>query len=92
MQWGRSPWARRALTELGASGKTARRRDDVARHRLTPQELQIGLALAEGLTTREAAGKLFLSPKTVEYHLRNVYDKLGIRSRDELQQALGATP
>ena len=55
------------------------------RHRLTPQEVQIGLALAQGQTIREAAAKLFLSPKTVEYHLRNVYDKLEIRSREELR-------
>jgi DNA-binding CsgD family transcriptional regulator len=44
------------------------------------------MLLAEGHTTREAAAKLFLSPKTVEYHLRNVYRKLGIHSREELAQ------
>jgi DNA-binding CsgD family transcriptional regulator len=47
-------------------------------------ELEIALLLAEGKTTREAAAAVFLSPKTVEYHLRHVYQKLGIRSRDEL--------
>ena len=46
------------------------------------------MTLAEGHTTREAATKLFLSPKTVEYHLRNVYRKLGVRSRDALAAAL----
>ena len=51
---------------------------------LTPQELQIALLLADGTTTREAAAAVFLSPKTIEYHLRNVYRKLGIRSREEL--------
>ena len=51
---------------------------------LTPQELQIALLLASGKTTREAAAALFLSPKTIEYHLRHVYQKLGIHSREEL--------
>ena len=50
------------------------------------------MMLAEGHTTREAAAKLFLSPKTVEYHLRNVYRKLGVRSRDALTAALGPAP
>ena len=44
--------------------------------------------LAGGRTTREAAAALFLSPKTIEYHLRNVYLKLGVRSRDELADAI----
>ena len=55
---------------------------------LTPQELQIALLLAAGRTTREAAAALFLSPKTIEYHLRSVYRKLGIRSREELAAAI----
>jgi DNA-binding CsgD family transcriptional regulator len=55
---------------------------------LTPQEFQIALLLAEGSTTREAAAKLFLSPKTVEYHLRSVYSKLGVRSRSALATAM----
>jgi DNA-binding CsgD family transcriptional regulator len=55
---------------------------------LTPQELQIARMLGSGRTTREAAAALFLSPKTVEYHLRHVYSKLGIRSRAELRSAL----
>ncbi|MDQ6771772.1 MAG: LuxR C-terminal-related transcriptional regulator, partial [Candidatus Dormibacteraeota bacterium] len=85
---GARPWAARALAELAASGEKARVRDDSSRHLLTPQELQVALALAEGRTTRGAAAKLYLSPKTVEYHLRNVYDKLEIRSREELAAAL----
>jgi len=48
---------------------------------LTPQELQIALLLVEGRTRREAANALFLSPKTIEYHLRNVCNKLGISTR-----------
>ena len=67
------------------------RRDESVRHRLTPQELQIALALAQGRTTREAAAKLFLSPKTVEYHLRNVYDKFEVRSREALRQIMAGT-
>jgi DNA-binding CsgD family transcriptional regulator len=55
---------------------------------LTPQELQIAVLLAEGRTTRQAAAALFLSPKTIEYHLRNLYRKLGIHSRDELFEAV----
>ncbi|MDX6582461.1 MAG: hypothetical protein QOI10_1645 [Solirubrobacterales bacterium] len=85
---GAAPWAERARTELLATGETARRRDPSTLDDLTPQELQIGLLLAGGQTTREAAAKLFLSPKTIEYHLRNVYRKLEIHSRDELAREL----
>lgn len=84
-QLGAAPWAERAMTELQASGETARVRDDTSRQQLTPQELQVAMTLAEGTTTREAAARLYLSPKTVEYHLRHVYDKLEIRSREELR-------
>jgi DNA-binding CsgD family transcriptional regulator len=86
---GATPWSQRALTELGAGAEVTGRRDESIRHRLTPQEVQIALALAQGQTNREAAAKLFLSPKTVEYHLRNVYDKLEIRSREELRAIMG---
>ena len=85
---GAAPWAERALTELQASGETARVREDTYRQQLTPQELQVAMTLAEGATTREAAARLYLSPKTVEYHLRHVYDKLEIRTRDELRDAV----
>jgi DNA-binding CsgD family transcriptional regulator len=82
------PWADRANAELAATGETLKRRDVDAIEELTPQELQIALLLTAGRTTREAAAALFLSPKTVEYHLRHVYQKLGIHSRDELTRAL----
>jgi DNA-binding CsgD family transcriptional regulator len=59
------------------------------RDALTPQELQIALLVTQGRTTRETAAALFLSPKTIEYHLRNVYRKLDVHSRDELAAALG---
>ena len=83
------PWAERARAELEATGEHLRRRDAAAADALTPQELQISLLLAEGRTTREAAAALFLSPKTVEYHLRHVYLKLGVNSREALMGALG---
>lgn len=86
---GARPWAERAHAELQATGETARRGDPSARDELTPQELQIALLLAEGRTTREAAAALFLSPKTIEYHLRHVYMKLDIHSREELRRAVG---
>ena len=85
---GATPWAELARTELAATGETARRRDPSTLDELTPQELKVSLLLAEGRTTRETAAALFLSPKTVEYHLRNTYRKLGIRSREELAAAL----
>jgi DNA-binding CsgD family transcriptional regulator len=85
---GAAPWAERARNELHATGETARRRDVSTIDQLTPQELQIATVLADGLTTREAAARLFLSPKTVEYHLRNAYRKLGVRTRRELVSAL----
>jgi DNA-binding CsgD family transcriptional regulator len=87
---GAAPWAERASAELRATGETVRRRDAASLDELTPQELRIALLLAEGQTTRQAAAALYLSPKTVEYHLRHVYLKLGINSRDALAQALRA--
>jgi DNA-binding CsgD family transcriptional regulator len=86
---GAEPWAERARVELLATGETARRRDASTLERLTPQEFQIAQLLAAGATTREAAARLFVSPKTVEYHLRSVYGKLGVSSRAALAAALG---
>jgi DNA-binding CsgD family transcriptional regulator len=60
---------------------------------LTPQELQVALVVAGGATNIEAGAQLFLSPKTIEYHLSNAYRKLGIRSRAELvRTVLSASP
>jgi DNA-binding CsgD family transcriptional regulator len=87
---GAAPWADHASAELEATGETARRRDASSIDQLTPQELRIALMLAEGTTTRQAAAALYLSPKTVEYHLRHVYLKLGVNSRTALTQALRA--
>jgi DNA-binding CsgD family transcriptional regulator len=77
-------WAERARVELRASGQTARRRDPSTREDLTSQELQIARFVAEGLTNREVAAQLFLSPRTVDFHLRNVFRKLGITARTQL--------
>jgi len=87
---GARPWADRARAELAATGETRLPRDASTSDGLTPQELQIALLLTGGKTTRETAAALFLSPKTVEYHLRHVYQRLGIHSRDELAQRLQA--
>ncbi|MGH2947717.1 MAG: LuxR C-terminal-related transcriptional regulator, partial [Solirubrobacteraceae bacterium] len=89
---GAQPWAERARGELRASGERVRRRPPAATDRLTPQELQVALAIAEGASNREAAAALFLSPKTIEFHLRNIYRKLGIRSRTQLVRAVLTSP
>jgi DNA-binding CsgD family transcriptional regulator len=85
---GARPWADRARAELAATGETHRRHDAAGIDDLTPQELQVALLLTGGKTTRETAAALFLSPKTVEYHLRHVYQRLGIHSREELARKL----
>ena len=81
---GAEPWAERARAELRASGETARRRDASTLDELTPQELQVLREIAAGATYRQAAQNLFLSPKTIEYHLHKIYRKLDVRSRQEL--------
>jgi DNA-binding CsgD family transcriptional regulator len=83
---GAAPWAERARQELRASGQATRRRDPSTLWQLTPQELQVARFVAQGLPTREVAAQLFLSPRTVEFHLRNVFGKLGISSRTQLAQ------
>ncbi|MBO0811187.1 MAG: AAA family ATPase [Microlunatus sp.] len=88
-QLGATPWADRAANELLATGAMPHRRSADPITELTGQERQIAQLLASGRTTREAAAALFLSPKTVEYHLRHVYWKLGIRSRQELAERFG---
>lgn len=89
---GAKPWTTIARGELAATGVRARQRNESTRTQLTPQEFQIALLLAEKHTTKQAAAALFLSPKTVEYHLRNVYRKLGCNTREELAIALEAAP
>ena len=81
-------WAERARNELRASGARARRRTPDTRDDLTPQERRVAALVAEGLTNREVAARLFLSPKTIETHLGNVYRKLGVRSRTQLARVV----
>ncbi|WP_114905739.1 helix-turn-helix transcriptional regulator [Ornithinimicrobium murale] len=80
--------AEQAAVELAATGETVQRRGASRLTTLTAQERQIAELLCDGATTRQAAAALFLSPKTVEYHLRHVYTKLAVRSRGELSEAL----
>jgi DNA-binding CsgD family transcriptional regulator len=79
------PWAARARSELRASGETIRRRDGAAR--LTPQELQVAQLVATGASTKTVAAQLYLSPRTVDAHLRQIFTKLGISSRAALRDA-----
>jgi DNA-binding CsgD family transcriptional regulator len=84
---GAYPWAERARTELRASGETARPREPGPTEQLTPQELQVARFIAAGASTRQAASQMFLSPRTIDAHLRSIYAKLGITSRTELRAA-----
>ncbi len=77
-------WATRAAQELRASGETARRRDTSAAAELTAQERQVAGLVRQGLSNRDVAARLFLSPRTVDFHLRNVFSKVGVASRAEL--------
>ena len=79
-----APWLERAMQELRASGETARRRESSKVADLTAQELQVSRFVAQGLSNRDVAAQLFLSPRTIDFHLRNVFTKLGISSRSEL--------
>jgi DNA-binding CsgD family transcriptional regulator len=81
---GAPPWEHRAEAELRATGEKARRRDPSTLDELTPQELQIAGLVASGMTNREIAAQLYLSPRTIDYHLRKVFSKLGVTSRTEL--------
>ena len=80
---GARPWAERARAELHASGESARRRSTPV-DALTAQELSVAKLVVGGATNRDAAATLYVSPKTIEFHLGNVYRKLGVRSRTEL--------
>lgn len=85
---GAEPWAERAREELAATGEKLRRRGDPLSDELTPQELQVARLIAAGDTYKEAAARLFLAAKTIEFHLGKVYRKLGISGRRELAAAL----
>jgi DNA-binding CsgD family transcriptional regulator len=82
---GAAPWAARARSELSAAGASiARTTESDVLASLTPQELQISQLAAQGLSNNDIAAQLFLSPRTVAYHLYKAYPKLGITSRAEL--------
>ncbi|HYN92787.1 MAG TPA: helix-turn-helix transcriptional regulator, partial [Pilimelia sp.] len=87
-QVGAPPWADRARVELRAAGAATGRRDVDTLTRLTPQELRIAQLAGDGQSTRDIAAQLFLSPRTVEYHLYKMFPKLGITSRTELVRLL----
>ena len=86
--FGSDAFAERTRRELLATGETVRKRTDETRGQLTPQEQQIARLAADGHTNPEIGAQLFLSPRTVEWHLRKVFAKLGIRSRRQLREAL----
>jgi ATP/maltotriose-dependent transcriptional regulator MalT len=81
-------FAERSARELGATGPAARPWSDEARDGLTEREQQIAGFACDGLTNAEIGTRLFISPRTVEYHLGKVFSKLGIRSRAQLGDAL----
>jgi DNA-binding CsgD family transcriptional regulator len=85
---GMEAFAERARKELQALGEKVRRRTVESRDDLTAQERQIARLARDGLSNPEIAARLFLSPRTVEWHLRNVFSKLDIRSRRQLANAL----
>ncbi len=85
---GAEGFAERARRELSATGETVRRLTVETRDLLTPQEAQIARRAVDGQTNPEIGAELFISPRTVEYHLHKVFTKLGIGSRKELRAAL----
>jgi DNA-binding CsgD family transcriptional regulator len=88
---GMEAFAERTRKELLATGERARRRTVETRDDLTAQERQIAELARGGLSNPEIGARLFLSPRTVEWHLRKVFGKLGIRSRHELAGALDSS-
>ena len=88
---GASPWSDRAREELRASGETSRRRTEQVWETLTPQELHIAQLAAEGLSNKEIGARLYLSHRTVGYHLHRIFSKTGITSRSGLRPVLAGT-
>jgi DNA-binding CsgD family transcriptional regulator len=89
---GAQPWANRAEAELRATGGQPPRKTITSLRPLTSQELQVAMSVARGATNKEVANALFLSVKTVEFHLANIYRKLSVRSRTELAHQIATLP
>jgi len=87
---GAGAFAERARVELLATGERARQRTAEAAEELTPQEAQIARLVSEGDSNRDIAAQLFLSPSTVDYHLRKVFRKTGVTSRTQLAHTMAA--
>src|SRR5882762_7439873 len=91
-EMGMEAFAARARRELEAAGETARKRTIATRLELTVQEAQIARLARDGLSNPEIGTQLFISPRTVQYHLRKVFIKLDISSRNELDRVLPRDP
>jgi DNA-binding CsgD family transcriptional regulator len=90
LEVGAEAFAQRAIRELLATGETARKRTDETRGELTPHEARIARLARDGASNQDIATQLFVSRKTVEYHLHKVFTKLGIKTRQQLEQVLPA--
>ena len=88
LEMGAEAFAQRAIRELLATGETARKRTDETRGELTPHETRIARMARDGASNQDIATQLFVSRKTVEYHLHKVFTKLGIKTRQQLEQVL----
>ncbi len=91
-QMGAEVFAARAATELSAAGERAQSRAPATAVDLTPQEARVAGLAVEGVTNNQIAAQLFISPRTVEYHLRKVFRKLGVSSRSQLARHLPKSP
>src|SRR5258707_15865547 len=88
---GAGGFAERAARELRATGERVRKRSTETTARLTAREIQIARLAADGLSNHEIAARLFMSPRTVEYHLHKVFTKLAITSRNQLHGVLASS-
>jgi DNA-binding NarL/FixJ family response regulator len=89
---GAEEFAARAASELRATGEPGRTRTPPGNLDLTPQETRVASLAAEGVTNNQIAAQLFISPRTVDYHLGKVFRTLGVSSRGQLARHLTASP